>query len=179
MLTHGSLSTGICGFDIGAEQNKIRTRWTCEIDTLRQDIIKFIIPKARHYGDILRVKNPAYVDIISFGFPCQDISRAKPNGKGIDGEKSSLWYEGWRIIRTVRPRYVILENSPDLIHKGLRAILAAFAEEGYHAEWYAMEQIEMDLSMIGFEIDPLAFADQEKRFKQFISQLKIPYEQRT
>ncbi len=134
-MTHGSLSTGICGFDIGAEANGIKTLWTSEIDTLRQDVIKYLIPNARHYGDMRRIKNPKKVDIISFGFPCQDISRSNPKGKGIEGEKSRLWYEGWRIICTCRPKYFIIENSPDLIRKGLDVILPQIAEAGYNAEW--------------------------------------------
>jgi len=121
-LTHGSLSTGIGGFDIGAAANGIRTKWTCEIDPLRRDILKFYHPKAKHYADMRKLRKPPYVDIISFGFPCQDISQANPKGKGLAGSKSGLWYEGWRIIRAVRPGYIIIENSPNLIHKGLEQI---------------------------------------------------------
>ncbi|MGL6121677.1 MAG: DNA cytosine methyltransferase [Shewanella sp.] len=134
-LTHGSLSTGICGFDIGAQQNGIETLWTCEIDELRKDVIKFIIPHAKHYADLRTFKDPEYVDIISFGFPCQDISIANPKGKGLEGNKSGLWYAGWRIIRKCRPKVVIIENSPNLIHKGLRTILGQLAAAGYDAEW--------------------------------------------
>jgi DNA (cytosine-5)-methyltransferase 1 len=135
-MTHGSISTGIAGFDIGAEENGIETLWTCEIDPLRQDIIKWRVPNATHYGDIREIKTaPSYVDIISFGFPCQDISKAKRRGLGIDGDKSSLWYEGWRIIRSVNPAFIIIENSPELLKKGLSTILRQIAEAGYDAEW--------------------------------------------
>lgn len=134
-MTHGSLSTGICGFDIGAEANGIETKWTCEIDPLRRDIIEWLLPKGTHYADMRLVKKPEYVDIISFGFPCQDISQAKPGGKGLEGEKSGLWYAGWKIIRAVRPKVIIIENSPMLLHKGLRTILGQLTKAGYDAEW--------------------------------------------
>src|SRR5688572_11829307 len=133
MLTHGSLSTGLCGFDIGAELNGIETKWTCEIDELRKDIIKWMLPNATHFGDMRTVKKVPAVDIISFGFPCQDISNANPFGKGIEGNKSSLWYEGWRIICSVGPRYFILENSPNLVNRGLESILHQISSIGYNA----------------------------------------------
>jgi len=142
-MTHGSLSSGIGGFDIGAEQIGIETLWTCEIDPLRQDILKWKLPNSTHYGDMREVTKPEYVDIISFGFPCQDISRANTKGKGIKGNKSGLWYAGWRIIRQVRPKIIVIENSPDLIHKGLVTILGQLASSGYDAELahYIMQKV--------------------------------------
>lgn len=134
-MTHGSLSTGIGGFDIGATENKIKTLWTVEIDPLRRDVLKWKNPKAKHYEDIRTIKKLPHVNIISFGFPCQDISQANPYGEGLEGKKSSLFFDGWRIIRTNRPDYIILENSPMLIHKGLGTILGLLAEAGYNAEW--------------------------------------------
>jgi DNA (cytosine-5)-methyltransferase 1 len=134
-MKHGSLSTGIGGFDIGAEENGIETMWTCEIDPLRRDLLRWKLPNAIHYEDMRAVNGAPYVDIISFGFPCQDISQAKIGGKGLDGEKSSLWYEGWRIIRAVNPAFIIIENSPELLKKGLSTILRQLAEAGYDAEW--------------------------------------------
>ncbi len=165
-MTHGSLSTGICGFDIGAEANGIKTLWTSEIDPLRQDVIKYLIPNARHYGDMRRIKNPKKVDIISFGFPCQDISRAKPGGKGIEGEKSGLWYEGWRIIRTCRPKYIIIENSPDLIRKGLDVILPQIAEAGYNAEWDVISCKQFGMPHLRKRLFLLATHSEKERMDQ-------------
>lgn len=135
-LTHGSISTGLGGFDIGAEENGIVTKWTCEIDPLRRDILQWRFPHTKtHYTDVRKLRKPPYVDIISFGFPCQDISTSNPYGKGIDGKRSGLWWKGWHIIRKLGPSIIILENSPNLIHKGLRTILWEFANAGYDAEW--------------------------------------------
>lgn len=74
------------------------------------------------------------VDVVSGGFPCQDISTAG-SGAGIDGEKSGLWVEFARIVYEVRPRFVFLENSPMLTSRGLGKVLGDLAAMGYDAEW--------------------------------------------
>ena len=74
------------------------------------------------------------VDVISGGFPCQDISCAG-KGAGIEGSRSGLWREMFRIIREVRPRYAFVENSPMLVSRGLSVVLGDLAEIGYHAAW--------------------------------------------
>lgn len=75
------------------------------------------------------------VDVISGGFPCQDISEANPNAQGLAGIRSGLWSEFRRIISEVRPRFVYVENSPMLIIRGLGTILGDLAALGYDAEW--------------------------------------------
>ena len=74
------------------------------------------------------------VDVISGGFPCQDISAAG-KGAGIDGERSGMWKEMARIIYEVRPRFVFVENSPMLTHRGLGTVLGDLAKLGFDAEW--------------------------------------------
>ena len=74
------------------------------------------------------------VDVVSGGFPCQDISAAG-NGAGIDGARSGLWREMGRIIGEVRPEWVYLENSPMLVGRGLALVLGNLAEMGYDARW--------------------------------------------
>lgn len=74
------------------------------------------------------------VDIITGGFPCQDISIAG-RGAGLDGERSGLWLEMARIIREVGPRRVLVENSPMLADRGLGRVLGDLAEMGYDARW--------------------------------------------
>ena len=74
------------------------------------------------------------VDVISGGFPCQDISVAG-KGAGIEGERSGLWVEMARIIREVRPRFVFVENSPMLTSRGLGVVLGDLAAMGFDAEW--------------------------------------------
>ena len=74
------------------------------------------------------------IDVISGGFPCQDISAAG-KGTGIDGARSGLWSEMARIIGEVRPKYVFVENSPMLISRGLARVIGDLAEMGYDAQW--------------------------------------------
>lgn len=74
------------------------------------------------------------VDVVSGGFPCQDISCAG-SGKGLAGERSGLWSEMARIIGEVRPRYAFVENSPMLTSRGLGVVLGDLAELGYDARW--------------------------------------------
>ena len=74
------------------------------------------------------------VDVISGGFPCQDISAAG-KGAGIDGERSGMWREMARIICEVRPKFVFVENSPMLTHRGLGTVLGDLANMGFDAEW--------------------------------------------
>jgi len=74
------------------------------------------------------------VDVISGGFPCQDISAAG-KGAGIDGERSGMWREMARIIREVRPRFVFVENSPMLTSRGLGRVLGDLASMGFDAKW--------------------------------------------
>ena len=74
------------------------------------------------------------VDVISGGFPCQDISAAG-RGAGITGERSGLWSEMARIIGEVRPRFVFVENSPMLVSRGLGRVLADLASLGFDAKW--------------------------------------------
>jgi len=74
------------------------------------------------------------VDVISGGFPCQDISAAG-KGDGLDGERSGMWKEMARIIGEVRPKYTFIENSPMLTFRGLERVLADLASMGFNAEW--------------------------------------------
>lgn len=74
------------------------------------------------------------VDVVSGGFPCQDISAAG-KGAGIEGARSGMWKEMARIISEVRPSYAFVENSPMLTTRGLGVVLADLAKMGFDAEW--------------------------------------------
>ena len=81
------------------------------------------------------------IDVVSGGFPCQDISTAG-RGAGIDGERSGLWGEMARIIGEVRPRYVLVENSPALTARGLGRVLGDLAAMGFNARWGVLGAID-------------------------------------
>lgn len=81
------------------------------------------------------------VDIITGGFPCQDISAAGL-GKGLAGERSGLWAEMARVIGEVRPKYALVENSPLLTGRGLDWVLLDLAKMGYDARWCVLGAID-------------------------------------
>lgn len=74
------------------------------------------------------------VDVVSGGFPCQDISSAGTR-EGLAGERSGLWFEMLRVIEEVRPRFVLAENSPHLRTRGLGTIIEGLATLGYDCRW--------------------------------------------
>ena len=74
------------------------------------------------------------VDVVSGGFPCQDISCAG-KGAGIDGERSGLWADFARVISEVRPKFVLVENSPAITFRGIGRVLGDLSRLGFDAEW--------------------------------------------
>ena len=111
-----------------------------EIDDYCQKILSLRWPDVPKWRDVREVKGSEVIercgqpDIISGGFPCQDISTAG-KGAGITGARSGLWKEMFRIIREVRPRYVLVENVTALLGRGLGVVLGDLAEIGYDCEW--------------------------------------------
>jgi len=77
------------------------------------------------------------VDVVSGGFPCQDISAAG-KGAGINGERSGMWKHMARVVGEVRPRYVFVENSPMLVTRGLERVLGDLTALGYDTKWTVM-----------------------------------------
>lgn len=138
-LTHGSLFSGIEGFGLGAALAGIRTEWSCEFEEYQTKVIKKNFGDGHTvYGDIRTLENPPFVNIISGGFPCQDIS-VTGKGAGIKGSRSGLWGQMHRIIGDVRPDYVIIENSPQLRKRGLEYVLHGLSEIGYDAQWQCLQ----------------------------------------
>ena len=135
-LTFGSLFAGIGGMDLGLERAGMTCRWQVEIDPFCRRVLAKHWPDVARYEDVRDVgaHNLEPVDLIAGGFPCQDISNAGKRA-GIDGERSGLWSEYARIIRELRPRYVLVENVAALLARGLDRVLGDLAESGYDAEW--------------------------------------------
>jgi DNA (cytosine-5)-methyltransferase 1 len=82
------------------------------------------------------------VDLVSGGFPCQDISVAG-KGAGLAGERSGLWREYARIVEEVQPRYVFIENVKALVSRGLETVLGDLAALGFDAEWGVFSAAEV------------------------------------
>lgn len=119
-LTLGSLFDGSAGFPLGGLISGIRPLWASEIEPFPVRVTTKRLPKMEHLGDITSLKGSelAPVDIITFGSPCQDMSVAGKR-EGLDGSRSSLFYEAIRIIKEMRektdgkyPRFIVWENVP-------------------------------------------------------------------
>jgi DNA (cytosine-5)-methyltransferase 1 len=145
-LSVGSLFSGIGGLDLGFERAGFEIAWQCEKDSYCQKVLNKHWPNRPCYDnikDLHRADGPEPdADILIGGFPCQDISLAG-EGAGLDGERSGLWWEYCRLIRSIRPRYAVVENVPALVRRGLRAVLGALAESGYDAEWQIVSAAAM------------------------------------
>lgn len=75
------------------------------------------------------------VDAVVGGFPCQDISYANPDGSGLAGTRSGLFWEMARTVRMVRPSFWLVENVVAILRRGMAAVLKEMASSGYDAEW--------------------------------------------
>lgn len=138
-MNYLDLFHGIGGFALGAywAGMKFEHHYCSDIEPWCQELYAKRFPDSIQLGDITKIdtsKLPAGDWIITGGFPCQDISIAG-KGAGIHGERSGLWFEYWRIINDLRPRFAIMENVGMLVHRGLREVLGSLAEIGYDAEW--------------------------------------------
>jgi len=164
-LTHGSLFSGIGGFDLGFERAGIRTLWQVEIDAYCRRVLEKRFPHAKRHSDVRTAgkHNLEWVDIISGGFPCQDISNAGKRA-GIDGERSGLWSEYARIICELRPRYVVVENVAALLGRGIERVLGDLAEIGYDAEWQSIRASDFGAHHRRERIWILAYSDSERRY---------------
>ena len=137
-LTFGSLFAGIGGFDLGFERAGLTCSWQVEIDDYCRRVLAKHWPHVRRWDDVCTFPPEPVdnwrVDVLCGGFPCQDISDA---GKriGITGERSGLWSEFSRIIRRLRPRFVVVENVEALLRRGMGTVLGDLAEIGFDAEW--------------------------------------------
>lgn len=138
-LTFGSLFAGIGGFDLGFERAGMVCKWQVEIDEYANRVLAKHWPNVHRERDIRETgpHNLEYVDVICGGFPCQDISYAGL-GAGLDGARSGLFFEAIRLVRELRPQFVVLENVAALLTRGLDRVLGTLAEIGYDAEWHCI-----------------------------------------
>lgn len=114
------------------------------------------------------------VDVVSGGFPCQDISVAG-KGAGITGERSGLWSEMARIIGEVRPRFAFIENSPALVNRGLDRVLADLASMGFDAEWGVLSAADVGAPHLRERMWVLGFnADKGYASRERLDRIKNP-----
>jgi len=148
----GSLFAGVGGFDLGFEAAGFECCWQVEWDKYCQEVLRFRWPDVPKFGDIRDVSGYDLepVDVITYGFPCQDLSIAGHQA-GLDGERSGLFFEAIRIIKEMRdatdgqfPRVAIAENVTGLLSadggSAMGRCLDTLAEAGALAiEWCVLD----------------------------------------
>lgn len=134
------LFSGIGGFSLGLERaGNFETVAFCEIDKAAQKVLKKHWPNVPIFENVSTLKGEQLgtIDVICGGFPCQDISLAG-KGAGLEGARSGLWWEFHRLIKEIKPSWVIAENVSALRSRGLDQVLRSLAEIGYDAEWHCI-----------------------------------------
>lgn len=139
-MTHGSLFSGIGGFDLAAAWAGWTNAFNCEIDPFCRKILKYHFPDAVQYEDIHTTDFTVWrdrIDVLTGGFPCQPFSLAGKR-KGTEDDRY-LWPAMLGAIRTVRPRWVVGENVYGIVNwsKGV-----------------VFEQVCADLEAAGYEVQP-------------------------
>lgn len=137
-----ALFAGAGGGILGGALLGWNTVCACEIEPYPRRVLLHnqelgLLPRFPVWDDIHTFDGTPWrgiIDVVSGGFPCQDISAAG-KGAGITGTRSGLWSEMHRVIREVQPRYAFMENSPMLTARGLGRVLGDLSESGYHAAW--------------------------------------------
>jgi len=130
-MTVGSLFSGIGGFDLGLERAGMTIKWQVEIDDFCNKVLEKHWPNVNRYRDIKELRGDELepVDLICGGFPCQPFSAA---GKRRSKEDDRyLWPEMLRIIRAVRPNWIIGENVAGIVSLALDDVLSDLENEGY------------------------------------------------
>ena len=109
------LFAGIGGFSLGLERAGMKTVAFCEQDQACKEVLKKNWPSIPIFSDVrtlnkkcLEKSNIPKIDIITAGFPCQDVSNLNTHGKGLKGEKSGLWKEAKRLIEELKPKYTLI-----------------------------------------------------------------------
>lgn len=172
-----SLFTGAGGGVLGSKMLGHRIIGYVENNDYRQRVIAQriedgIFDEAPIFGDIVAFNNSGYaesyqglVDIVSGGFPCQDLSCAG-KGAGLDGEKSGLWFEMATTVRIIRPRYVFIENVPALIVRGFDRVLGSLSQMGYSAACGIVSAADVGAPHLRKRLWILGHADKKRCKKQ-------------
>jgi DNA (cytosine-5)-methyltransferase 1 len=161
-LRHLDLFSGIGGFALSAQQlGGITTTQFVEIEPACHPRLNKNFPGVPIHGDITTFDPTDHYEILTAGYPCQDISPSSNTRTGLAGDRSGLFYECIRLLRAIRPNFLILENSAALLtHRGGRdmaAILWELSESGYAAQWSVVSACSVGASHMRERLFILAY----------------------
>ena len=166
-LRHGSLFSGIGGFDLAAEWMGWDNVFHCEWNEFGQKVLKHYWPQAESFSDITKTDFTKYygtVDIITGGFPCQPYSSAGKR-KGKEDERH-LWPEMLRAIREIQPTYVVGENVLGIVNWNggmvFEEVQANLEAEGYEVQPYVLSACAVGAPHRRERIWFVAYADEPR-----------------
>ena len=129
------LFSGAGMFSLGLERTgEFETVAFCEVNGNARRVISSHWPDVPIHGDITHADFVGPVELVTAGFPCQDISFAG-SGAGITGSRSGLFWEVLRAVRVVGQPRLLLENVAALLDRGMGVVLGSLAQIGYDAQW--------------------------------------------
>ena len=184
-LTIGSLFSGYGGLDLAVSAvTGARVAWHCEWDDAPSKILEKHFPGVPNYRDVSKVDFTQVepVDILTGGFPCQDLSLAGKRAGLREGTRSGLWSEFARAIEEIRPRLVVIENVRGILSakahseleqcewclgdgsgepslRALGAVLGSLADIGYDAKWTGIRAADAGAPHNRFRIFIVAYPD--------------------
>jgi DNA (cytosine-5)-methyltransferase 1 len=146
-LKHLSLFTGVGGFDLGFEAAGMTTVGQVEIDRKCGEVLAAHWPDVPRHDDVTTAKewidSVGTIDIVSGGFPCQDVSVAGFRA-GLAGERTGLFWDALALAQAAKARWIVLENVPGLLSsnegRDFGTVISALADAGYgHVEWRVLD----------------------------------------
>lgn len=144
-MNHASLFSGIGGFDLAAEAAGMQNVFSVENDAHCDKVLRKRFPNVRRFHDITEFDGREYagaIDVLSGGFPCQPFSVAG-NRKGKEDDRA-LWPEMLRVIREIRPTWVLGENVPGIINMELDSVLSDLEGESYEIQAFIIPALSQD-----------------------------------
>jgi DNA (cytosine-5)-methyltransferase 1 len=167
-MTFGSLFAGIGGLDLGLERAGMTCKWQVEIDDYARRVLAKHWPNVQRWDDITTFEPSGRewsVDLICGGFPCQDISTAGKRA-GLHGDRSGLFFDAVRVVESLRPRWLLLENVAALLNRGLDEVLGTLAEIGFDAEWHCLQAADFGAPHIRDRVFIIANANGKRLERQ-------------
>ena len=169
MLTHLSLFSGIGGLDIAAEMAGFKTVGQCEWADYQTKVLEKHWPDVPRWKDIRTLTEESFyektglrtVDVISGGFPCQPFSLAGKRGGQEDDRY--LWPEMCRVIKELRPSWVLGENVPGIVNMALDTVLADLESAGYSCQTFIIPACGVDAPHKRERVAILAYAGEQRR----------------